>query len=558
MYNCRKKARSIQAVAILTASLVLVACSPEPAGGPVQMRKLTEAQYRNIIRDVFGPEIEIVGRFESEKRVDGLLTIGNSKASVTEAGMEQFFAMGNQIARQVVSETHRDNTLGCEPATEGAADDSCISEFFRRVGRLLLRRALDEDELRQWVDQSRDAAASTGDIYSGLAIALSGLLISPELLFRMESTEPDPTRSGMQRLTAYSIAARLSFLLWNTAPDDALLSAAETGELHQEEELNIQVGRLLESPRLEHGARAFFRDFLRMEHFANLQKDKLIYPAFDDRVSLSAEEQILKMLTAHLLDKDQNYLELFTTRETFMNRPLGMIYAVPVKSREGWEPYTFDPEDPRVGLLSHVGFTALHSHRGRSSPTLRGIAMRERLMCQPVKPAPAAVNFTVVQDTNHPEFKTARERLTAHRTEKVCAGCHKFYDPMGLGLENFDGAGMYRSKENGVLIDTSGELDGVRFNTVAELGQVMHDNPLVPVCLVNSVYKYAVGREMTESEYNWILRIEKRFAKDGYRYKSLLQSIATSDTFYTIFEDSEPAAKSEIAASEGYEDESTS
>jgi hypothetical protein len=129
---------------------------------------------------------------------------------------------------------------------------------------------------------------------------------------------------------------------------------------------------------------------------------------------------------------------------------------------------------------------------------------------------------------------------------------------MGLALENFDGAGMFRSKENGVPIDTSGELDGVQFNTVAELGQTMHDNPLVPVCLVNSVYKYAVGREMTESEYNWILRIEKRFAKDGYRYKSLLQSIATSDTFYTIFEDSEPAAKSEIAASEGYEDESTS
>ena len=177
-------------------------------------------------------------------------------------------------------------------------------------------------------------------------------------------------------------------------------------------------------------------------------------------------------------------------------------------------------------------------------------------MCQPVKPAPAAVNFTVVQDTDHPIYKTARERLTQHRTEPVCAGCHKVYDPIGLALENFDGAGIYRQKENGAIIDTSGIMDGVEFQNTAELGQAMHDNEAIPSCLVNSVYNYAVGRESTASEWKWIIKEEKTFAKEGYKLKNLLRRIAASDTFYTIRTD-ERAGRTAADADSAYEEENT-
>ena len=142
-----------------------------------------------------------------------------------------------------------------------------------------------------------------------------------------------------------------------------------------------------------------------------------------------------------------------------------------------WQPYEFPPNDPRAGILSQVSFVALHSPPGRSSPTLRGKALREIMLCQRVPAPPGNVEFKIVQDTNNPEYKTARARLDVHRTNPVCAGCHKLIDPMGLALENFDGDGAYRTSENGAKIDASGALDGVTFTDAVGLGKAMHDNP---------------------------------------------------------------------------------
>jgi len=519
-------------VGLVVGSVLLVSgCDDEPVvtGGPLSMRKLTEAQYRQSIADIFGEDILVVGRFESETRTDGLLAVGSSRASVTEAGIEQFYAMANSIASQVVDEDHRDDALSC-PAT----DDACARAFFARTGRLIFRRTLSADELEQWVVRSTEAAETTNDFHDGIATALSGMLVSPEFLFRIDTAESDPDAVGETRLSGYSIASRLSFFLWNTTPDDELLTAAETGQLHSDDGLALQADRLLASPRLERGMRAFFRDFLGMEAFEHLQKDKLVYPAFNQAVTEAAEEQILRLVMHHLVASDGDYRDLFTTRDTFMNRPLGMVYAVPVRSPDGWEAFSFPEDDPRVGLLSHVGFTALHSHRGRSSATLRGIAIRELLMCQPVQPPPAAVDFTVVQDTDNPNLKTARERLTAHRTEPVCKGCHQFYDPIGLSLENFDGAGMYRSQENGAAIDISGDIDGTTFANIAELGAALREHPAITSCLVESVIKYAAGRESSVEEQGWVDGNVESFSANGHRLKPLLRDIVASDAFYAV------------------------
>ena len=134
----------------------------------------------------------------------------------------------------------------------------------------------------------------------------------------------------------------------------------------------------------------------------------------------------------------------------------------------------------------------------------------------------------------NPQFKTARERLTAHRTQATCAGCHKIMDPIGLALENFDGAGQYRSQENGAAIDPRGELDGAKFKDAAELGQALHDNPSAAACLANSVYRYGAGREFDPGEKDWQKYLLDQFARNGYRLPDLLKFIATSDAFYAV------------------------
>jgi len=177
----------------------------------------------------------------------------------------------------------------------------------------------------------------------------------------------------------------------------------------------------------------------------------------------------------------------------------------------------------------------LHSPPGRSSPTDRGKALREVLLCQKVPAPPGDVNFTLIQDVNSAELKTARERLTAHATEPMCTGCHKIVDPIGLALENFDTIGGFRTHENGAEIDVAGDLDGIKFSSAAEFGQAFHDSPATASCVVDRLYAYSVGHKPTKSEKDWIKEtLLKQFEMDGYRVPALLKHIATSDAFFRV------------------------
>jgi hypothetical protein len=519
------------------AALALVGCGPgEPqsSGGAPQVRRLTEEQYRQVIADLFGKDIKVAGHFDPLNRTDGLLEIGASRAAITSSAFEQYDGIARQIAAQVVDADHRDVLVPCSPASESAPDAACARAFFARIGPLLYRRPLEAKTLERLIDVSGAAAASVHDFYAGLAFGLAGMLETPEFLFVADYTEPDPDHPGQRRLDAYSRASRLSFLLWNTMPDALLTKAAQDGDLNSRRGLRRQVDRMLASPRLGAGVRAFFSDMLGFDTFDTLAKDPIIYPAFVQSVTDDAQEQTLRTITNLLVAKKGDYRDLFTTRDTVMSGLLGLLYDVPVTKPDGWVPYKFPDGDPRAGIITQLSFVALHSHPGRSSATLRGKAVREIFLCQKVPDPPGNVNFSLVQDTKNPNYKTARQRLTAHRSAPTCAGCHKIMDPMGLALENFDGAGQYRTAENDTPIDSSGEVDGVKFQGAAELGKVVHDNPATTACLVNRLYGYATGRPPLAGEKDWMMYLQAGFARNGYRIPDLLRLIATSDAFYAI------------------------
>ena len=507
----------------------------EVAAGPPVMRRLTQPQYRHIIADVFGPDIAIGGRFDPDAREGGLLQVGASKVSIPASGMGQYARMARSVADQVLDEKHRSTYLACAPADAKAPDDACARQFLAEAGRLLYRRPLDGKELDALVAHAAEAAKIQADFHAGLEVTLATLLQSPQFLFVWETA--DPKSKGA--LDAYSMASKLSFFLWDTTPDDELLRAAAAGELATAKGRAKQVERMLASPRLEQGVRAFFADMLGLDGFQTLAKDPTLFPRYNFKLAADAQEQTLRTVTDHLLARDADYRELFTTRRTFLTRQLGALAGVPVLGQEaggtadGWQPYEYQEGDPRAGLLAQASFLALHSHPGRTSPTLRGKALREMLMCQKVPDPPGNVNFNIVQDTTNPNYKTVRQRLLAHATDGTCVGCHKLMDPIGLALENFNSIGSYRAEENGAVIDASGTLDGVAFADPVGLGRALHDSPATVSCLVERLQAYGLGRAPTAAERDFAKdTLERRFAADGYRLVPLLRRIALSDILY--------------------------
>ena len=529
--------RLFKAAGALALVVALSGCGPsEPksAAAPPDMRRLTDRQYHNVIADIFGRDIEVGGRTDPLTRTDGLLAVGARTARITPAGLEQYYLVAKSVAGQVTDKAHRYTLIECKPADVKAADDACAQTYLKRVGRMLYRRPLRDAELKPAVQTAHDMAIASHDFYRGVALALADMMVTPQFLFVVDETEADPNNAGGQRLTSYAKAARLSFFLWDTAPTEQMLDAAEKGDFHKASAVSKWADEMMESPRLHDGARAFFADFLGLDKFETLEKDSVIYNAFSNVVAKDAQEEVLRLVTDHVITRDQDYRDIFTTRQTFLTGPLARIYRVRVERPDGaWVPHEYAPEDRRAGILTTVGFNAVASHPGRSSPTLRGKAIRESLLCQHVPDPPGDVDFTLFEDPNSPN-KTARQRLNAHATAPACAGCHKITDPIGLALENFDGIGQFRQTENGEQIDTSGDLDGSPYTDPVGLGKAMHDNAATPACVVRRLWAYAAGRAPTQANSEFSNYLDKSFASDGFRVRSLIRRIATSDAFYTI------------------------
>jgi hypothetical protein len=285
--------------------------------------------------------------------------------------------------------------------------------------------------------------------------------------------------------------------------------------------------------------RAFFDDMLGFDDFNTLAKDPQVYPSFTGVTAADAREQTLRTIVDQLLVKKRDYRDLYTTRETFLSPMLGAFYGVPAS---GWVPYEVPANSPRVGLLTQVSFLALHSHPGRSSPTLRGKALRELLLCQTVPSPPANVDFSALNNPD-PKIKTQRDRLALHRKNPVCAGCHKITDPIGLALEHFDGSGQYRDTEKGAPIDASGNLDNKEFSDAVQLGQVLHDSPALTSCLVKRAYSYATGGPTSADDNATLGYLDQRFAGAGYRLPDLMRAIALSEAFASVRPEPAPSVK---------------
>ena len=500
-------------------------------GAPV-IRRLNEEQYIRSVQNVFGFEVDVPGRFDPPVRESGLLAIGDGQAAISSAGFEQYELRARNIAAQVVSEAHRASTVPCAPADATAFDAACADSFVGKYGRLLYRRPLTDAERASTLAVARSAAAQSGNFYGGLERALARMLVSPNFIFRIEEFEADAT--GAYRLNDYSLATRLSFLMWDAPPDEALLEAAGSGALRTDAGLSAQVDRLIAAPQFTDGVRAFFSDMFGFEQFNVLTKDQSIFPIYTSQLAADAREQMLQTITQHLVTRNADYRDLFTTRTTMMNRNLGGLYNVPIStdSVAGWAPHTFDEGDQRAGILTLAGFLMLDvNHEGRTSPTIRGKSVRELFLCQAVPQPPANVDFALVSDVNNPQFRTARGRLTVHRENPVCAGCHAVTDPIGLSLEHYDAVGRFRTQENETEIDASGTYRNQAFNDVVGLQALIRDDPAASNCVVQRAFEYGVARPKANGDRAALEQLSSRFAEQRYSFPALMRAVALSAAF---------------------------
>lgn len=286
--------------------------------------RLTQAQYANSIHDVLGSDLVAPPTLEPDVQYDDLFADGASVASVSPRGIELYEDGASNIATQLTSKPDRLATLlPCTPTS--TTDGACLDTFVAQVGRRLWRRPLTSDERAVLVANGLQAATVLGGFQHAVEYALMGLLQSPRFLYRPEVGEVDPDHAGGRRLTSFELASRLSYFLWNGPPDDALLDAAQNGQLESADGLATQVDRMMADARVHRAVRNFADDWLQLSDLAELNKDPTVYTYFSSDLAASAREETLSLVEYLALSQDADMRELMLTHTAFVDRRLAAI-----------------------------------------------------------------------------------------------------------------------------------------------------------------------------------------------------------------------------------------
>jgi mono/diheme cytochrome c family protein len=497
---------------------------PAPGG----LKRLTVAQYRNSIHDLLGERVP-VPPLEPDTLLSGSAAVGAGRIVISRQATEKFALAAFQLARAALAdEDWRAKWIACDSAAP--YDAACAGHFVERFGRRAWRRPLTGDEKARYLAVIRSAARPhLGD---GVTAAVAALLQSPHFLYRVEVGVPDPQDPKRHVLSDFEMASRLSYFLWGAPPDDQLLDAAAAGRLSTDEGLRAEAERMLVSPKARNTVTAFFTELLRLNKLDHLNQFKEKYKQVSSTLGQSMREETMRVVEEIALDPQRDFREMFDAPFTYLNGELARLYGLPVPAdEEHFTRVSLPTGLHRRGVLGHASFLAINAHATAPSPTKRGRYIREALLCQAVPPPPPDVSTKLPKDGEGP-LRTTRQKLVAHRKLSQCNGCHKAMDPMGLAFETFDGIGAYRSKEdNGLVIDPSGELDGVAFSDPAALAVMLRNSPKVGVCVARHLYRFALGHLESEGEEPLVADLAAGLERDGYRFLSLVLNVVKSRGF---------------------------
>ncbi|MDX2022813.1 MAG: DUF1592 domain-containing protein [Deltaproteobacteria bacterium] len=490
-------------------------------------RRLTAAQLNNSLADLFGTGLA-AGAPDPDIREHNFLSIGAALTNTSSGGVEKLQTLSHELAEKIALDPNRRKLwFACDPKTDFGA---CVSASLKKLGVAMFRQPLPNETLAGLLALAEQAKTSFGDPWIGVQYALAAMMQSPRFFYIQEKVRGDAKPGESVALDGYSVASRLSFLLWNTTPDAELLAAADKGELDSDSGIETQTTRLLQSPRAKQGFREFFASAWGIHKAANRSFDVEAYPMLAATVGASALEEALRFIETHIIDGGKPLGQALLSNETFVNRDVAPIYGLPALPGPAYAKTTLPASAKRHGFFTHTAFLIANSTPIDTQPMLRGRTVRENLLCQQI-PDPPANLMAQLPPLEPGKKQTKRERLAVHREDPFCASCHDPIDPPGLALENYDAAGFHRSSEDGLAIDAKGDLDGAAFDNPEGFVKAIIGHPAFYPCFVTNLYRHATAHVETADEEEALATLANEFVDDQANVPRLLSKLTRSRLF---------------------------
>lgn len=503
-----------------------VACSaPSPGAAPI--RRLTRFELNNTLRDLL---------FDTEKSADALPPelkgngFNNDAASITTSRVlvDGYHDVALAVAKRVTGDAATlAKLVSCDVAAQG--EEACAKSFIADFGRKAFRRALSDGEKASFFGVYQAGKEGTGHA-DGLRAVIELLLQSPQFLYRPEQGAAAPGQSAL-RPTSSEMATRLSYLLWGSTPDGQLLDLAAADQLQTKEQVLAQAKLMLEAPRARDVVRFFTNTLYGIGGLDGLERSSELFPNYDRSLGPLFRQETEHFIDDVVWEKAGSFATLFNASYTFVNGPLAAFYGLPGVTGDAFQRVERDPTR-RLGLLTHASILASTTPGSRNNPVVRGKFIYEELFCRQVPSPPVGLN---VKEPPADPTRTTRERFTAHRDMEACKTCHAMLDPIGFGLENFDGVGQWRDTENGKPIDASGELPLVDvagpFNGPVELARKVASSEDAERCFADKWLAFAYGRVLGDGDACARAQLEKSFRDSGGNVKALLLAATQTDAF---------------------------
>jgi hypothetical protein len=496
--------------------------------GRVEIHRLNNNEYDNTVQHLLGTTSKPAAMFLAE---EGLNFDNTATAlGMTSSQYDAYFG----AARDLLAETSAASAfLTCMPT---AAGDACARQIVENFGFKIYRRPLAKDEVDRAMKVFDADIGRGGSGKDAMALTVRAMLSSANFLYRIEY-DADPKSVTPHSLSAYELASRLSYLHWSSMPDDTLFDLAKSGALLEPATLEAQVERLLGDKQAEQFVESFAGQWLDIRKLVTHSVTPQVFPSFTADLSDAMAQEGYAWFK-DFLDPSRPLSDWFTADFNYVNDALAMHYGMQPPGMGATLVRVQNTTDQRKGFLGLASFLTQTSFPSRTSPTLRGAWVLSELLCSPPPPPPNNVpkldaSATPAEMAQPAGTENVKQRLERHRADPTCAGCHKILDPIGLGLERFDGIGRYREAYgNGDAIAPAGMLpDGTAFAGPDQLGELVGKDPRFPACVESKLFAYALGRDVENYDAATLMKLQTSWTTRGLNLRNLLKEVVLSNAF---------------------------
>jgi hypothetical protein len=486
--------------------------------------RLNSTEYNATVTDVLGVKLQLANSSWRGGEIGGFDNMA-AVLDIDDAQYKRYFEAAGQISDAVFAAAD----LKAKIVTCATTDDvACVQSIISGIGRRVFRRPLSPDEVTTY-NKVYTLARQQGENHDGsIKQVLRSLLSSAEFLYRIE-TDPNPSSTEKHPLNAYELASRLSYFLWSSAPDDALLAAAADNSLTQDDKLTAAVDRMLADPtKYARLVENFSGQWLGARKLPEHAASPSVYPNWSPQLANSLTQEMYLYFT-EFLKNDRSWLDFLQADVNFIDATLATHYGMPAPAGTGQQRVEVTT-DQRFGFFGLGGFLAISSVDNRTSPTLRGRWVLTNLLCtEPPAPPPGVPELTA--GTFDPT-KNVVKALEEHRKNPACSGCHGIFDPYGLSLEQFDGIGKYRTVYgDGATIDPTTELGGIKFTGIRGLADTVTKNPKYTKCITDTMFTYSLGRLIADTDRPYLEAVLTDWTKGTPTLKRLIRSLVLAETF---------------------------